>query len=278
MGELFGRAWSLTIAAKGQPFGLDVSDLDFEFKCVKSLKHEPNTCDVRVWDLSPDNRASLETPKVLILRLEAGYKDQLTQLFLGEVRSAQSIVDGPHVITEFASGDSEKEIATARLNVSMGPKTPPDAALEAIVSALGIGRGNLDAAKALLLTKGVASIHARGLVLTGNAARKMNDFCRSAGLEWSIQDGTLQILDIGKPLETVSAIQLSASTGLVGSPTVDSKGIATATCLLIPDLRPGVKVAFGTKNLRGGYRVTHCEYTGSTFATDWYCKITAEKY
>ena len=41
--------------------------------------------------------------------------------------------------------------------------------------------------------------------------------CRSAGLEWSIQDG-VRFLQVGKAIEGALAIEVNANTGMVGSP------------------------------------------------------------
>ena len=49
------------------------------------------------------------------------------------------------------------------------------------------------------------------------AAEQLTELCRSAGLEWSVQSGVLQLLPRGRALQR-SAVVLSSDTGLVGSP------------------------------------------------------------
>ena len=266
--RLFKRAWKVTLGA------VEVSALDIEFKVKKTSKPEPNTCDLRVYNLNADSRAALQVLKKVHLRLDAGYDESLSQIYFGRVRTCQSTTEGPNVITDFSSADSEKQIRGARINASFPPKTAPGIALRALVKALGVGQGNVDSAVALLQSKGVASLYGSGVVLTGNVARQLTDFCRSAQVMWSVQDGKMEITDLGKPLEG-KAFELSSDTGLIGSPTIDSKGVVSATTLMLPDLRPNVQVSFKAKHLTGVFKVIQCEYSGQTNGADWTIKLLA---
>lgn len=271
MSKLFGRSVRLTIDK------LELSELDLQFKVTKNLKPEPNTCDLRVYNIAPEHRKLLEKAKKLPVRLEAGYGTDLFQVYLGEVRGAHTVVEGPDIVTVLTSGDSEKEIQTARINVPLGPGASVQQALTAIARTIKVGTGNIASLSAKLASAGLVTLHPHGGVLSGDSIQELTDFCSSAGLEWSIQDGQLQILNLNKPLDGL-AFEISSQTGLVGSPTVDTKGIAKATCLLTPGIRPGVKVAFKTLSVTGGYRVIECEYTGDRAGNDWYVEVSAKKY
>lgn len=269
---------STALSAIEQGNAVDVSALDCTFRVRKNLKQEPNKCELDIYNLSDSSRRLLETPNKLVLRLEAGYPDAISQLYLGEVRAAQSIKDGPDIITHIESGDSEKEMQSAHINLSIGPKVPADVALTAIARSLGVGLGNVQKAAAKLRSKGSAPF-GQGSLVFGSATRALDDFCRSADLEWSVQDGVLQILDRGKALEG-SAVLLSPSTGLVGSPSVDHKGVVSFTALIQPDLHPGKKVTFDSQSVKAGqgYRIQECEYSGDSSGSEWYVSGKAVKY
>jgi hypothetical protein len=277
---LFGRAYSVVVAPADVPAfgGFDVSGLRCTFRVTKNLRPEPNTAEVQIYNLAESSRRVLETATKLNLRLEAGYeKTGTAQLFLGQVRHAVTEWDGPDAITTIATGDSEKEIRESRLSLSVGPSVPVPVALTAIARALGVNPGNVDQATALLATKGVANMFGPGTAISGNAARELTDFCRSAGLEWSVQDGQLQILDANKPLLD-KAVLLSSQTGLVGSPSIDGKGIVTAQTLIIPELRPGRLVVLDSRQVKGGYRIEHVEWFGDTHGQDWYTNLHCKKF
>jgi hypothetical protein len=268
---LFGRKYNVTIGT------LEVSSLRCVFKAKKDLKPLPNSCEIKVYNLSAKSRALLAAKSVLPVRVEAGYESTGTaQLFLGEVRSAHSTVDGADWITEVTTGDGDKAFKT-HIHLSIGPSLPVSAVLDSIVAALKVGRGNVGSIGALLATKGVATMYGAGSAISGSAWRALLDLCRSAGLEASIQDGNIQILDLNKALAS-KAVSLSSSTGLIGSPTVDGHGVVKARSLIIPELAPGRLVVFDSKSVQGGYRLQSVEFNGDTHGTDWYADLECKKY
>lgn len=270
MSEFFDRKYRLVC---GQ---LDVSELDIAFKVTKTNKPKPNTCTIKIWNLGPENRALLATPKNLPIRLDAGYRDGIATIFLGEVRTLQSATVGTDIITTLSTGDSEKAVQKAHLNVPIGAGAGPDQAIRLIANAMGVGEGNTQAAIAKIRTKGFANVYGKRAVLSGHASQELTDLCKSAGLEWSIQDGKIQVLDLNKPLEG-TAFLVSADTGMIGSPTVDHKGFVECTMFLLPILRIGSKVQFDAENMKGLYRVIHLEFKGSNREQEWQVKMVCQR-
>lgn len=274
--QLFGRRWRITVGTN------QYENIDCAFQVKKTLKPEPNTCDLKLFNLNPDHRKQIEqnpalnTLQKVPVSIEAGYGDLLATIFRGELRAGQTTNDGPDVVTELSTGDGEKGIATARLNVPVGPGAQIADVMRQIASAIGVGAGNITQAASLLAAQGKVNFSVKGQVLKGNAADHLTDLCKSAGLEWSVQDGAVQILTLGQPLQG-KALALDSTTGLVGSPTVDSKGVLSATVLMIPGVRPGQSATFAGEYVKGTYRITQCEYEGDTLGNSWYIKIQAEK-
>lgn len=260
------------------------TDIDCAFKIRKTLKPEPNTCELTLFNLSRERQAELEAiaPKGsaqatvgIPCEIEAGYAGGTSLLWRGDLRTVVTIDDGPNAITTLTSGDGEKAWQHARLHVSYGPQTPLDTSLRAIARSLGVDEGNLSKVVARLKMGGSA-IWPTGKVLTGSSSRQLIGLARSAGLEVSVQDGALQLLDRGKALAG-QALKLSTDTGLVGSPAVDNEGIVAFRTLLIPDLRCGGVVVLDSKRTKGNYKLTEIEASCDTSGTDWYadCKGTA---
>lgn len=270
--------------------GLDISGLDVDFQVDKSLKPtEPNTCAIKVYDMAPASRQALSGAHSLSVRLEAGYVGGISQLYFAEARSAWTTANGPTYITHIESTDTVARptavkrtrkapigSATGNLYRTLGPKVPLETAFRQIAQALGIGEGNLQ--QALSNIHGAPITAVSGSALLGNGARRMTDICRSAGLEWSVQDGQLQLINIGQVLSTIRAVELNSGTGLIGSPSVDSQGALTLTTLLIPGIVPGVLINVDSLFVSGGYRVEKCRYVGSTRDKDWYIHMDAVRY
>lgn len=270
--------------------GADISGLDIEFIVDKSLRaSEPNTCQIRVYNFAEATRQSLSGSSKLSVKLDAGYQGGTSQLYFGEARAAWTTREGSDFITHIESTDTiarptglkkTKKIQpgsiTGSLYRPMGPKVQIADAFKLITQQLGIGEGNLEAALGNL---GVTSLNSvNGAALLGNGAQVMTDICRSAGFEWSIQDGQLQLLEIGAVLSNTKAIELNSKTGLIGSPSVDSQGALSVQTLIIPGLAPGALISLDSFFVSGGYRVEKCRYHGSTFSQDWYINFDAVKY
>lgn len=285
---LFDRRYLITIR------DMRVDTLRCAFKVKKQLTPTPNTCELKIWNLNADQRLSLEEipdrPKSATLaslvsdltannmvRIEAGYKNSMSLLYLGEVRDALSKSEGPDITTEVSSGDGEKDLAEKRINIPIGVGTPVSVAVEALVKALGCGRGNLDKILPKLKLTGAAEMFVHGTVLSGAAADEFDAIMRSANLEWSLVNGKLQILDRGKALEGL-AIKITPDTGLIGSVACDAKGIITFETLMIPDMYPGRTVVVDSKHNEGAYRVEECDYSGDTFSNkEWTIVVKAKK-
>jgi hypothetical protein len=291
--ELFIRSWAATVNT------LKITELDISFKIEKSLKDEPNKCELKIWNLTEDQRSEIEdlvpvtkavsglakkkvrdaarkqATKGIPCKIEAGYDDNMSLLWLGDLRTAKSEREGADWVTTLESGDGEKSYQNARVNVSYGPKTPSDVALRAFVRALGVGEGNVSTYVAKL--RAAQKIMPQGGVFSGPAAQHMTDFCKSADLEWSIQDGAVQILDRGAAL-TKTAIRLTDSTGMLDSPSVDIDGLLKVKTLLIPDVRPGRLLVVDAARVKGNYKIEKATWQGDSASNDWTIEIEAVRY
>lgn len=269
MSTLFRRAINVTVGT------LALKGLDCTFSITKTLKPEPNTCELRIFNMTESHRLELEGLKTDVpVQVDAGYVDQVSTLFLGNLRRGYSYRDGPDIVTEVSTGDGEKAHRTARVNVSVPKNATSKDVLKQVASALGVLPGNLDQAAALLAAN---QVFTQGTVISGNAAREMTAICRSLGLTWSIQDGKLQIIQLGKALAG-SAVSLSAATGLIGQPSVDNDGIMSATMLITPDVFPGRKLVLDSLRLKGQYVLQSCKYSGDTNSEEWFINVEGKRY
>lgn len=259
----------LTIAGNEPSSALDVA-----FSIERSLKPDPNTAEIQVWNLNEDHRSQLEDAERIPCTVSAGYLDSIALIFSGTLRTAFTVREGPDLVTTLASGDGEKEYQRSRVNLSVAPKTPNPSLMQQITKAIGIGEGNLGTATPQLLA--APAMLPQGGVLSGSASQIMTRTAQSLGFEWSIQDGALQLLKVATPL-AATAVLLTPETGLVGSPSVDNEGILSAQCLMIPDVFPGRLLVLESERLSGSYRIEKCKYSGNTAGPDWYVDIEAKK-
>ena len=273
---------------QGNALGLDVSGFDVDFTVTKSLRPtEPNSCVVKIYNLNDSSRQNISGAHALTLKLDAGYKGQTSQLYFGDVHAGWTTRHGADYVTTLESSDTiasptgvhgtrkPQSGAMGVVTKTFGPYVPIDQAFAAIADQLGIGVGNLKAALATAPNKPAVNSAA----IYGNAGRRMTDLCRSAGLEWSIQDGQLQLTNIGKALSSTQAIVISTETGMVESPSVDSQGCVQVKTLLIPGLTAGGLVVIDSVFVqKGGYRIEKIRLQGSTYAQPWYAEMDCVRY
>ncbi len=267
MTELFGRSIEASVDT------IKLTGHRIKFKIVKTLKKEPNQAEVVIWNMNEQQRQQLTSKKQPEIRIAAGYGKDLTQLFVGTGIYVRHEIDTKgNILTTVSTTDGGEKYQTARVNLSFGPRTKIDVVLKAIVEKMGLKTGNTSKVAAELARGLKADIFLEGAVVSGSCATELSHLCRSAGLEWSIQDGALQFLELNKALD-VFAIRLAPDTGLIGTPTVDNKGVLTAQCLLVKDLLPGRQVEIDSRFVKGRFRLETCKYSGDTEADEWYADI-----
>lgn len=300
--RLFGRSMSLTIGFPKDPNldvtaqfneknseGRDISGQDVDFVVEKSLRPtEPNTCALKIYNLAPTTRQSISGQHFVTVRLEAGYLGGTSQIYFGEARAGWTTREGPNYVTHVESTDTiarpqgvkrtrtPQPGSNGNIVRTLGARVSLEDAFTNIAQNLGIGAGNLRAALSNLKGQQLSAVN--GSALIGNGAKRMTDLCRSAGLEWSIQDGKLQLLNIGQILSGQKAILISEETGMEGSPSVDSQGALSVSTRLIPGLAPGVLVDVESKFVQGGYRIEKIRYVGSTRGHEWSAHFDAVRY
>lgn len=288
MARLFGRKWSVQIDRT------TFNDFDMSFQIVRTTKPEPNTCELHLYNLSADERGALEGTSLLAppaspggaagaaaallgkgipVKIEAGYEEADATIWLGDLRTIESHHEGPDWITVLGSGDGEKAFQQSRINLSFGKGTPIATVVTALVKAMGLGPGNMPLYLARLAVSPTASlITSQGLVLSGSASSLLTNIAQSVGLEWSIQDGVVQFTERGLP--TLGQVVLvSPSSGMVGEPTIDNKGIVTVKMLMIPNVVPGAVIVVNSERIKGNFRIETATYEGDTSGQPWY--ITA---
>lgn len=301
MATLFGRSCELTIgvppasaptAAKINSMvangswndaaqGLAFDGFHIEFDISRNLKAEPNKAKIIIYNLSDQTRLALSGKTPLVVKLDVGFEGNNETIYLGTVRSAWTQKDnnGVDIIGHIESGDSEVNMQVGRIAYAQGPKAAKisiTAALDAIVSALGVGAGNLLEAAPTFTRAGLAMLDSNAL--HGHAKQRLTDLCRSVGFSWSIQNGSIQILPIGGVLNNAVAIDLDSTTGLIGSPSVDSAGVLSATCLITPGLVPGTVVNMNALYVKGAYKVTQTRHYGATKGNDWAIDFQGVRY
>lgn len=243
-------------------------------KASKTLKPEPNTCELQIYNLSPDKRAALTKAKRPGVAVSAGYKGKITQIYYGQALHVRHERRDGDIVTTISTNDSGDKAQTARVHKSFKAGTKAGEVLKELTKALGVKVGNLNSAVQKLNTGKGASIYIEGCTIDGHAPHYLTELCRTAGLEWSIQDGTLQVLDIGKAL-AARAIVLDES-NLIGTPAITSKNVVEFMTFIQGDILPGRQVQVKHPFAEITARIENCNYQFDTYNEDWYVDCIAQ--
>lgn len=279
--RLFGRVCRVIIGRPQAdyrtlaPDAIEVEGLRTQFHVVRTGSKEPNTAEVSVWNLSPTHRALAQAKGSKIILL-AGYEDAFRQVFAGDVRTVDQTRDGAHWITKIGAGDGERAYLYARVSESFAPGSPASVVGARLITLLGLDPG--DAVDRLAA---VDRAFTQGYSARGSVSRELDRLLTGLGLTWSVQDGRLQVLAPGESVRPSTSIELSPSSGLVGSPEHGSPtekggpGVLRAKSLLQPDLKPGVRFALVAELAKGNYVAGKTEHAGDTAGGEWYTTVEA---
>ncbi len=273
---------------------LEVTDLRIAFHASRSLRKNPNTCEIRIWNLNADHQRELQDQKSIPLRLEAGYAApptgaplsdaaaaaldaigvsstpglQLPVLFNGELRRAFTSREGGDLVTTISSGDGEKKGQEQRIKVSYRPGLRWRKLLTDLAKSAGVGIGNALSAVGDLSSLEIST----GISMSGSSLDQLDNLMASQGFEMSVQNGELQVLGGGAALSG-TAVELSEATGLVDAPEPGSDGKIKVRALLQPGLEPGRLVKLVSERVNGTFRVEQWDAIGDTHGQDWYAEL-----
>lgn len=266
---------------------IEITDLRFEFEVTKSLTKTPNKWQIVVTNLSEQHRAALQG-KGLRVVLSAGYEGTEAIVLVGDVRDCDSTQDGPHWKTKIQGGDAERGYRYGRVSEAFREGVGVTTIVQKVAAQMGV-----DASGARAIERLAGRQFVSGYAVHGRASRELDRLLRGFGLEWSVQDGKLQIL---APDQTTQdpIIELDFTSGLVGSPTLNtptgevvkidpftkkvdtSRGRPTlkAQSLLQPEIRPGRRVTIDSSTgIRGTFKITEVQHKGDTAGDDWYSNL-----
>ena len=282
--RLFLREASLTVGPAAGGEGREWTGLRLQFTVEKTSKSSTNKGKVSIFNLAPESRTFLESDDLVAI-IKAGYRDFSEVLFIGDIpkNGVTTKRQGPDIVTTIECGDGEKALNQANLNQSWTGGVTNLQIFQAAALALGtdISIGVQKSFK--------KEIFGNGFAFSGMVKDLLDQLVEKQGLEWSIQNGTLQVLS--KDDETgEEAVLLSPTTGLIDVPSKTEKGV-NAISLLNPKIIPGRRIVIQSKQFlgalaslggsvgdvgsgQGTFRIDKVTHVGDSDEGDW--KSTVE--
>jgi hypothetical protein len=272
---LFKRGLALTIARPDgddyfaqQPNGIRVTGLRVTFSIDSSLRREPNTAEIQVYNLAEELRAEF-TRKPLVVMLDVGYDGALDRLFTGDLVHGFSDRDGPSWVTHLQVATGARAYARARVSRSFAGGVDAATAVAEVARSVG-----LEARLSVKAREELRRQYASGLVLAGAARDRLSELLAPSGMAWSIQENELVIL---RPDEDRGGglLRIATDTGMVGAPTwgpPEKDGgdpVLTVAAKIKPTARPGEVILVESSVVTGKFRAERVRQEGDTHAEVW---------
>lgn len=211
---LFDRVAQLVVGQSGKD-GILIEKLRFSFSIEKTLTETLNTSTIKIYNLSPDSRKTVEAPNNAVV-LKAGYakdKGALT-IFVGIVRRSLTRREGSDWVTELELDDGLIAYRDSKFTTTFQPGSSGIAVMRQVADQFGL--------PVLALPALEDKIYPNGFSFVGRVRDAMNKVCNYMGCEWSIQNQEIQILKKGGSRER-TALVISQDTGMIGSPELEAK-------------------------------------------------------
>lgn len=297
--ELFNRR------AVVQMDAIKVEGLRISFNIEKDAAPEPNPANISVWNMARKTRAAMLDHTVPLV-LQAGYVDNIEQLFVGDIRpdGINTVREGEDWITSFKAGDGANARRKARTQESFAKGTKPKAVIKKLMETVEEHLSGNKSVAAKLADKVAAAIQAGnkggldavideffgGTTTSGSAVKDLERILKGFGHGYSIQDGHQQVVEDGSYTDE-DPVLLTPKTGLIGSPEPGSEveiknkagkvirtyRLTKFRSLLQPGLKPlrRAKIEAAASGYNGMYVVRKVTFDGDTHGLNWYADCEA---
>lgn len=212
----FDRAISLNIQLANPPPSagyrgdLSIEKLRISFSIFKSISWSTNTSNIRIFNLSPQNRNQLAMYGDLI-RLSAGYLGNggPQVIFIGNSTQVSHAFALPDIISTIEAGDGQKQLNEITVNISFAENTPAREIIQFVADKMGLTIVDFAESNNLVYPLGYNDAD-----LAKNILDKV---CKKLNLTWTVQNGNLVILVSGKGNQK-PIVDVNATNGMIGIP------------------------------------------------------------
>ncbi len=253
----FNRNYVLTIQT---PLGGELiikPPFTIEFDITRNVLTSANVCSVRVYNLSERNRSLIRKDvtdygDLRMIKLRAGYGDNLPVIFSGNISQAWSVREGTNMITQIECFDGGFAFANSQTNIEFPAGTDQRTVLATMAESLpGVEIGAIGNYSGQI---------SRGNSYTGSTVDILRDL---SGGGFFVDNGKANILGDSECLQGEIEV-INSSSGLLGTP-VRENTIINFDMIFEPRLLIGQKIkleSITAANFNGFYKVISVKHRG----------------
>jgi len=303
----FDRVYRLLVGKDGGQ-GLEIlPPIRITFDIAKTTAEEPNDAKITVYNLAAQTRRTLEEPGLRCV-LYAGYAEEGGPLLMasGSIVYAYTRYDQPNVVTELTVKDGYIEVRDTAVSIGLGPGARASDIIRDIARQMGL--------PLLMADDAPDRRWEQGFSFYGAARTALHKVTRGTGLEWSIQNQQLQVVQrlgttrrqavvlavdtglLGQPERTRAAASEKAKAKAPGQAGAAAPAVAAKTAkaaksatpasgqqqrdgwkvksLLLPTISPGDLVKLESRSIEAFQRAETVRHTGDSEGGDWQTELS----
>lgn len=222
--------------------GLSVKNLRIKFEIVKTTDKTPNTCNVKIYNLKFENANKIRDQYQDVI-INAGYKDAVKTIFVGDIKYFYRYREGTDWIVELECGDGHYAFQNSITSVTIRKENTSQQEYEALIrnfSDHGVTAGH---------TKELTERpRIRGKVISAPTHEAMDSVAKAQGKQWFIQDKQVVMLGEKEVLPN-QAIVINSQTGLIGSPEQGEQSVKVK-CLLNNNIKIGSVIQLNNNDVQ----------------------------
>ena len=279
MRDNFDRQYRMTVGQAGME-GFTVGEtskgnyepLHISFSLQKSDLTTQNTGKIEIWNLSDVHIAELERPNCVV-SLKAGYGNNMALIFAGIVSFTKTEMDNADRKTTIEVVDNLVAIRDTYVSISYNGVVSWRTIFDDVANQIGVVPIYSYNAEFVNVENGFSFV--------GLAKDILSKGCECCGMDWSIQNGILQIKKKGDAISQ-DVYVLAPETGLIGMPekiAITDKKESTkntvgwdVTYFMNGAINVNDMVSLQSKMITGFFYVSTLEITGDNVSGDWVCK------
>ena len=287
--EFFDRQYRLKAGVAGEegfeigePSSPHNSALHISFSVERTDSQTLNTTKISIWNLSEAHINTLMRDNCTI-EICAGYGNARPCIFRGTVTNVQTALDGSDRATDIEAVDGFGQLTDTYVSLSYKGKVNVEELIEALASQMGTPVLYSPSARQIARNRNLSS----GYSYVGAVKTALTGVCGIVGLNWSIQNGTLQVQKTGEAVSQAVQV-ISPETGLIGVPkriynSAVTSGQETGSTLqdslfgyeieyfMNGNIGVNDLIALESKVASGIFRVYKLQIDGDNLSGDWQC-------
>lgn len=253
-----GRNYRLTVQANDGSTLEIKPPFSLQFDIIRNVLSSANTCTFQIFNLSPNHRKLLQKNSndfgnIRALYFQAGYGDDLSLCFSGNISQGYSVRQGTDYITSLEAFDGGFAFINSRTNLQIPAGTPRTNMVKSLVQQLpGVTLGAVGAQ--------IQGTLPRSNSFKGSTTGILDEL---AGGSFFIDNGKAYILSDNECLAPAGVQTITAATGLLNTP-IREQTKMSVEMVFEPKLRIAQLISLESREtyLNGRYKVVSLHHHG----------------